>query len=394
MSPERRSCWLPLTRLTAFFVAVVVSGTLFLRAIHTPASGAPESPEKRRSLEKHRKKLRKKWDSVRLFFGSPVPPKDTKPKKETARPAALFDPVLAVEPGGALFDVRCPDCGEASLGIEAPKTLGDSLSLVEFHRQAFYADLPLSFRPMQAGWLEQAANAAFSVPESVIDLVVDALGLFFPSPPPTVAELEEQSMLERLFWGMDYTEGDGQTFTHFLGFWYDQEVRFLRQFDRSPLFTWDVEDGAEDIDFDEFLEEQRKVLWDAARKTYFGRFRRFEEQAREEAFHVDRWRGADFVLGPLVVGGMLWWRGFDRKFSIGPTRLRIELEPIQRLVGRWGDEERDLRVALGLEWGIRDAPVKLLVAVGIDAGDIELDFVGIGTGLNEVKRLLKYLSRE
>jgi hypothetical protein len=400
MSPRRSSCWLPLTRLAAFFVAVVVTGTLFLRAIHTPASGASVAPGKKRSLEKHRKKLERTWERMRFFLGAPAVPATPKaavpslPAK-SAR-GALFDPVLAAESSGEpLFDVKCPDCGESWIAPgNLPRTIGYSLSLVEFHRQAIYDDLPRSFRSVRRGWFEQTANAVFSFPEEAMDSVVDVFGLLFPDPPPTVAELGEQGMLTRLFQGVSYAEGDGRTFSHFMDFWYEREIRFLKRFDESSLNTYEVEDGTGDIDLSLFLEEQRKILWDAARRTYFGRFREVEERARDEAFYVGRWKGLDYVFAPALLGAMVYYRGFDKKFSLGPARLRVEMEPVRKVWQRWSSGEGDVILALGIEFGVKDFPVRFLASVGVHEGDLELEFVGIGTGLNEVKRMLRHLSRD
>lgn len=240
--------------------------------------------------------------------------------------------------------------------------------------------------------MEDVANAVFSTPEKALDGVADGLGTLAPQESGLWSDGEERTILDRFFQGIGYTESDGRPFSRLLENLYQYELRFFGRFQESYLYGFSVEDGDEAVSAGDFIAEQEKVLWSAVGKTYLERFRKPQERAQEQAFHFDRWQGLDFVVAPTVIAVTAYFRGFERRMSIGGTRLAVTLEPIRTILSHWGRADlEEFPVAIGVEWGPKDWLVKWIVTLGFYGGDAEVDFFGIGTGANEVKRLLTYL---
>ena len=171
--------------------------------------------------------------------------------------------------------------------------------------------------------------------------------------------------------------------------------REQRLFDVSePIWLWTppFDPGLEDaLDEGDLRVEQRKVILDAVRKTYLARYRfRPEERIREDAFGFRGWSGPDFAVLPPLMAGYLCLRGLERRFSIGVLDLEVSLEPLSR----WGGEHGDLPSIAGVGGRIRGFPLALLVSAGLRGGDVEVDFVGVGTSVGLVRRWLRYLCRD
>jgi len=378
MTPGTQFLWLPLTRLTAFFVAVVVVGTYFLRTVHpSPSRPNPDSSEKE-AYEKRRKRMLREWGEVRSLVRPP------KPQAEVRSPAS---PKPAPRPEtDSIFDARCPMCGEAD---RLPRAIGDPVTFVEFHRTAFYADLPRAFAPLPCrSPVERKLNDLFSLPEVLLEGAVECLRRICPDPPKGIEELERQGIVERFLDDVGHTRAEPEAFTRFLGNVIEGEVDFFRPFRDATLIPEEFEersvpDGAD------LIGEQGKILWRAAQRTYLSRFRGIGNRARELAYAPSRWAGVDYVVAPLVVAGTLYLSGLDRRFSAGPIRGRVELEAMRTILERWGDEgAEEIQIAAGLEVGWKSFPLRVLIATGLVGGRPELEFVGIGTGLGEVREVL------
>ena len=166
-------------------------------------------------------------------------------------------------------------------------------------------------------------------------------------------------------------------------------MRYFAGFGDSYLNTPSFMDGTTAIEESNLMSDQRKILWDVGKNTYLSKYRIKIDGIKDEAFYFSDWRGIDFVMLPALVTGYLYYRGLEKKVSFLDTEGKIYLEPLQRWIGR-----DNLMVGVGVEWGPKDWPVKLLVAAGIDEGDVNVQFIGIGTSIGMVKKLLFIQSGE
>src|SRR5213078_1243436 len=65
----------------------------------------------------------------------------------------------------------------------------------------------------------------------------------------------------------------------------DREVKYLSNFGDSRADTWGFEDRTEDANHYELMLDQRKILWDALRRTYVSRYKvQADERIREDAW--------------------------------------------------------------------------------------------------------------
>jgi hypothetical protein len=164
-----------------------------------------------------------------------------------------------------------------------------------------------------------------------------------------------------------------------------REQRYFGSFENSYFYTDDVEDGRADIDGEKLLEDQQKVLWDVFKDTYLSKYKlRLDDRVRDEAFNIADWSGIDFIMLPPLVVGYLYYRGYDKELSIFGSRLRVSIESINKLTN-----EDNILVGIGIEWApYKHSPIKFIVATGFDDGDFGLQFIGIGTSLDTVKKAL------
>lgn len=168
-----------------------------------------------------------------------------------------------------------------------------------------------------------------------------------------------------------------------------REQRYFAQFHDTDLSTVGVEDGAEDINTDGLMAAQRKLLFDAARKLYFGRLgTHMDSRLRDEALDFGNWRPVDYAVGPAVFGGYLYVRGWEKRFNALGLRWNFGIEPVRRILERFEGSHNDLASAASLEIGMGNFPVKVIVSGGIQDGEALVDFVGIGTSVGKVKQLI------
>ena len=162
-----------------------------------------------------------------------------------------------------------------------------------------------------------------------------------------------------------------------------RESRYFAGFGDSYLNTIDVQNGNAQIQSSDLMADQRKVLWDVGKNTYFSKYRIKVDNIKDEAFYFTDWRGIDFAVLPPLVSAYLYYRGFEKKIAFLDTEAKLTMEPLQAWIGH-----QNLLVGAGVEWAPKGWPVKLLVAVGADNGDVNLQFIGIGTSIGTVKQLL------
>lgn len=162
-----------------------------------------------------------------------------------------------------------------------------------------------------------------------------------------------------------------------------REMRYFAGFGDSRYYTPEVEMGIDQIEPDDLMDDQYKILWDVGKNTYLSKYRLKSDTIKEEAFYFTDWQGVDFVVLPPLVGAYLYYRGLEKKFSFWGTELKVDIEPMQRWFGN-----DDLMVGAGIEWAPKDCPIKLIVAIGLEDGDTELQFIGVGTSIGTIKQLL------
>lgn len=254
----------------------------------------------------------------------------------------------------------------ASLALDLPMSMS-------------YYDRPTYHRPdpmISSSLITDIGDVVLLPPELVLDLVVETFdALFGVSGPPN-------SITAKIF---DFHVGSTRShlFSIFIENMLKREMRYFGGFGDSYLNTPSFMDGTTAIEESNLLTDQRKILWDVGKNTYLSKYRIKVDGIRDEAFHFSDWRGIDFAMLPPLVASYLYYRGFEKKVSFLDTEARIYLEPLQRWIGR-----DDLLVGIGLEWAPKDWPVKLLIAAGVDDGDVNVQFIGIGTSIGMVKKLL------
>jgi hypothetical protein len=168
-----------------------------------------------------------------------------------------------------------------------------------------------------------------------------------------------------------------------------REQRYFARFRHSNLATIGVEDGSEDLEIEHLMADQRKLLFDSARRLYFGRLSGGDDRLRDESLDVSRWHPVDYVVAPAMIGGFLFVRGWEKDINLLGLRCGFQVEPVRRILERLEGSHNDLASAASLELGMGDFPVKVIVSFGIQDGHALMDFVGIGTSVGKVKQVIE-----
>lgn len=196
-------------------------------------------------------------------------------------------------------------------------------------------------------------------------------------------DIERATVTARIF-DFDISSDTRHLFSHYVDNLIRREERYFSRFGDSEAFTPGVEDGTEDIDQDKLMDDQRKVLWDAMKSTYFSKYKmKVDDRVRDEAFYLSDWNGIDFVVIPPLAAAYLYYRGIEKKFEVLEFDIRASFKPIHE----WFSDDNTV-ASFGLEIGPDDWPVNFILAAGMDDGDVELQFIGIGTSLNAVRRAI------
>lgn len=236
--------------------------------------------------------------------------------------------------------------------------------------------------PFQDNLFTDVGDVVLLPPEIILDQIIALFGLFRDrSGHYTWTKDQKSSVLSRIFDIYDQPSRD-HLFSIMLNNAIKKEQKFFSRFGDSYLDTPNFEDGTEEIDQDALASEQRKVLWDIAKDTYISKYKfKIDDRIRDEAFYFSDWRGADFVVLPPLVAGYLWYRGLDKKYKFNGLELHLSVEPIGNLY----NHDNEL-FGVGMELAPKDWPVKLIVAGGLEDGDPELQFIGIGTNFGIAKK--------
>lgn len=215
----------------------------------------------------------------------------------------------------------------------------------------------------------------FLIPELIFDGLILLSDNLFPD-----IDTSDDSITEKLF-NIHYQSSRNHLFSIFLSNLMKREQRFFSRFNDSYLNTPGFSDNREEIDMDNLVSEQRKVLWDTLKNTYLSKYRlKIDDRIRDEAFYFSEWRGIDFVVLPPLMTGYLLYRGLDKNVNIGGLETHIYLDPIYDFI-----REDNILAGIGIELAPKDWPLKLIMSAGLDEGDYELQFIGIGTSFGSAK---------
>lgn len=259
----------------------------------------------------------------------------------------------------------------------------------------FYADWVAAQEVSSA---ESVANSVFSIPEALLDGLMGFLQeLGSSSPSSGVVRVEEDSndsLTSRLL-DVDQTRQRlRRPFVTYLQKLLKEESEFFDRFSSSVVNTPAFEYGGEEIDFHALEDEQRKVLWDSLKATYISKYRmRAEDHVRSDSVYFNRWRGVDFVVMPALLTTYAYYRGLEKKVSMGEVKIRLYIEPINKIRDLRSREESEGGV-LGADISVGDWPVRLIFAGGIHDGHAQFDFIGIGTDFRQIRRLVALISEE
>jgi hypothetical protein len=228
----------------------------------------------------------------------------------------------------------------------------------------------------RSGIVISIGNLLLVLPELIFDEVV--LGLH------TLASDSDDTLTSKVL-SVDVSGSSGHLFPEFLTFFSERESRFFAGFGDSYLATPDVERGVADVDMAALIVEQRKVMWDVLKKTYFSKYKfRAEERIHEDAFYVNKWRGVDFVTLPPFIAAYLYYRGLDKSFTVYGTQVHILVEPGMRFFAK-----SDIIGAFIIDWRpTKDFPIGIIASTGMYNGKPEFEFIGIGTSIGEAKKAI------
>lgn len=368
MGPSKTGFWLSLGRMAALIVAVV-QGNLLLQGLPVPGGMA--------EIDLYALKRAEIEAGIRMdaLFPPPLPA-----IAEAASVAENAPAVILLDPETLPFVWVDPPLAPA------PRAPGTPVVTGEIDLPEIKIELPQMWtRRREFDILFTWGDALLSVPEAVLDGAVKGAKAMTPETESTEWRTGDSEGITLRLLDFQPAPRIGGVFSEFLGCWVEREQRFFTRFGESPVDTYGIENGTEEVDAERLFMEQRKVVWDALRKTAFSKYKvKAEERFREEALSFREWRGLDFVLLPPLMAAYVCSRGVDRNVSMGSTEACFTIEPVWRM-SRGGEE---CAAALGMEWKIKDFPVGLIVTAGRYGSGWELDFVGIGTSIGMAQRAL------
>lgn len=419
MGPARNRFWLPLTRLGAFFVTVVVVGNVVFHTFRPTAADVTTADESSDYFLRKRKRLQKQFQrTLEKFLGFPTagastdhmsetpdrnsevvklvpPPADRGPLQAIAPPPPPPPPAamparlgyLAPEPAPFVWPEPLPPPRPTFVPeLDVPVSLGLASDL------AFRTELVAEwYRRGAPDPVADVADVFLKGPELLIDRVFTcANGM---GTRPAVRNWDDDDGRSITAQMLDVGIGPrqdriGREFLIQLG---DREQHYFSGFADSRVNTFGFENGTESADMHALALEQRKVFWDALRRTYLARYKiTAEEKIKDDAWYLDRWSGWDFAVLPPLLGAYVYYRGLDKKFTVLGTRLAVSVEP----VSEWVRRNRDISSAASVEWSMKGWPLGVIVSGGLHDGKYGLDFVGIGTSLGTVRQALEEKSRQ
>lgn len=226
--------------------------------------------------------------------------------------------------------------------------------------------------------VESFGNLLFTLPEIVFDKAL--LGLREIS-----GDGGPDSNLTSKVLQVESTGSFGHLFPEFMTFLAEREGKFFAGLGNSYLTTIDVERGVADVNQHDLMIEEKKVLWDVLKKTYFSKYKfKAEERIHDDAFYVNQWRGIDFITLPPFIGAYLYYRGLDKNFSILGSHVHVLVEPLMRFTSS------EVVGAIAIEWKpSKEWPIGIIASTGLHNSKPEFEFIGIGTSIGAVQKAIK-----
>lgn len=416
MSPGKRRIWFPLVRLSVFVAAAVLSGHFILTRVHDPQENLFLSSPKR-TFEQAKRKWVRQIRGAEMFL-RPVMPATSVPlppveRDDETAPSPVF---TAVPLPPAKDPVPAPAIPEVAAFL-APAPVGDPLAhlereirlfpdplrrpaleiepyVSEWDRELLPPALSELYGPNRAvGWVrdvERVTDSLFLLPELAVDGVVGFIRSFRSpgSEQPFRVEREDgRSLTSRLLDIEQVRPRLAHPTATFLGRWLEEEGKYLSGYDMTDLRVPGYEYAAAEVDLDGLWHDQGEVLWDTVKSTYLSKYRlRGEKELRSDDLYFRQWRGEDFVVMPTLLAAYAFYRGFDKRIKFGDFRVGLHLESIRRIAETLDDGTQ--AALAGLSFSARFLPFQILVSAGVQEGDLEVDFVGIGTNFRQLRRLL------
>jgi hypothetical protein len=231
----------------------------------------------------------------------------------------------------------------------------------------------LNYNNKPYGVVEDVGNALLMP----ADLAIDAFLIGLHS----VGEFEHDTITSKVTY--IETHSEVHLFPEMMMHLNEREQKFFAGFNGTYLSNPNIEDGTGDVNRRDFMVEQRKVLLDVTKKTYFAKYRfQAEERLHDDAFYLNRWQGVDYIALPPFMAGYLYYRGLDKNFDIDGFRIRMLMEPGQRLLGG------NVIGAVMLDIRPKQWPVGIVGSMGLYNGKPEFEFIGIGTTIEIVKKAI------
>lgn len=176
---------------------------------------------------------------------------------------------------------------------------------------------------------------------------------------------------------------DVHLFPEMMTYTYERESKFLGGFNGTYLSNPQIEDGQAEVNLHDFMVEQKKVIWDILKKTYFAKYRfQAEERLHDDAFYLNHWQGIDYVALPPFMAGYLYYRGLDKGFTVGDFKIRTLIEPGSRLL------TGNVIGAIMLDVRPKNWPIGVIGSMGLYSGKPEFEFIGVGTTIEIVKKAI------
>ena len=205
----------------------------------------------------------------------------------------------------------------------------------------------------------------------------------------SMSEESHRALLVRMAASTDVGPRD-RPFDSLVGLWMEREVKYFGQWGESPMATIAVEEGLEDLDHVGFIHAQKKVFTHTLGRYYLGRYAApLNDCIRRDVFDLSRWGAADYAVGPCIIAGYLYLRGWDRYFAMGDLDCRLHLSPVDRINRHLRRTDDYLVSAASLEFGVKGFPLKAIVSGGVLNGSPSMEFVGIGTTVAMFKKTIK-----
>jgi hypothetical protein len=235
-----------------------------------------------------------------------------------------------------------------------------------------------------------ALDVVFGAPDALVGGAMHLLsGLSHDEGVFDMREESRRSMAARLTGAIDIGSID-RPFATFMNLLYDRESKYFSRLQESPMATQAVAEGEEELDSGKFMREQSKVFVHALGRRYLGRYGDYlGENLRREAFDISRWESSDFVVGPILVSGYLYLRGWEGRVKFGEVDCRIHLMPLERIEAHYHKTEDILVSAVSLEFTVPSFPLRAIVSAGMVDGRPEFDFIGLGTSIGMVRKAIK-----